>query len=98
MNEQEILLQQALVLVTWPLIFVIHFIISSFASADNSSKYLSSNNFYTLPTPLNRLQKGKYIPNTSLIQKQPFFTYSGKQVFLKTLQNSQKNTVAGVYF
>ena len=39
MNEQEMFLQQALVLVTWPLIFVIHFIISSLASANNSPNY-----------------------------------------------------------
>ena len=31
---------------------------------------LSSNSFYTLPSPLNGLQKGKYTPNTELIQKQ----------------------------
>ena len=33
---------------------------------------LSSNNFYTVPTPLNGLYKEKCIPNTYLIQKQPF--------------------------
>ena len=37
----------------------------------------SSNNFYTLPPPLNRLQKGKYTPNTWLIHMQPL------QIFYK---------------
>ena len=37
----------------------------------------SSNNFHTIPSPLNRLQKGKYKPNTWLIQKQPL------QIFYK---------------
>ena len=30
---------------------------------------LSSNNFYTLPPPLNRLQREKHTPNAWLIQK-----------------------------
>ena len=38
---------------------------------------LSSNNFYTLPPPLNVLQKGKYAPKTWLIQRQPL------QIFYK---------------
>ena len=43
------------------LIFVICFAISSFTSTNNSSKHsVSSSNFYTLPPPPNRLQKGEY--------------------------------------
>ena len=48
------------------LIFVIYFVMSSFAIpiTYQNNQGLSSNDFYTLPPPLSRIQKGEYAPNT----------------------------------
>ena len=55
------------------LIFVVaYFVILSVTKTNNLPTGLSSNNFYTLPPPLNGLQKEKYTTNTELIQKQLF--------------------------
>ena len=56
------------------LIIVVYFVIFSFTSqiTCQNIQWSSSNNCYTLTSPLNGLRKGKYTPNTCLIQKQPF--------------------------
>ena len=64
---------------------------------------LPSNNFHTLPPPVNGLQKWIHTPNTKLIQKEPFIDilknfaqFKGKQLcrnhFLIKLQVSRPET------
>ena len=66
MDEHEMFIQQASVLVhvhLSQLQFILQYCPSQVQITCQNTQGLSSNNFFTLPPPLNGLQKGKYARN-----------------------------------